>query len=86
VRLIEEIVERVKAGLRNACAKGKRLGRPRKFVDAARIAALRAQGLSWAAIAEQLGIGEGTAYRAAHSSSKNPKKSAAVTCGKHAAD
>jgi DNA invertase Pin-like site-specific DNA recombinase len=80
------IVERVKAGLRNARAKGKRLGRPRKTVDATRIGLLRAQGLSWAAIAEQLGIGEGTAYRAAHSSSKNPKKSAAVTCGKHAAD
>jgi hypothetical protein len=47
---------------------------------------LRAQGLSWAAIGERLDIGEGTAYRAAHSSSKNPKKSAAVTCGKHAAD
>ncbi len=40
------IVERVKAGLRNARAKGKRLGRPRKLVDAARIAILRAQGRS----------------------------------------
>jgi len=36
------IVERVKAGLRNARAKGKRLGRPRKLVDRARIATLRA--------------------------------------------
>src|SRR2546422_469964 len=33
------IVERVKAGLRNARAKGKRLGRPRKVLDAKRIAA-----------------------------------------------
>jgi hypothetical protein len=33
------IVERVKAGLRNARAKGKRLGRPRVVVDATRIAA-----------------------------------------------
>ena len=41
------IVERVKAGLRNARAKGKRLGRPRKVVDAAKIAMLRAQGRSW---------------------------------------
>src|SRR6202521_5145684 len=40
------IVERVKAGLRNARVKGKRLGRPRKFLDARRIVALRAQGLS----------------------------------------
>ena len=31
------IVERVRAGLRNARAKGKTLGRPRKIVDAARI-------------------------------------------------
>src|ERR1700730_16455035 len=38
------IVERVKAGLRNARAKGKTLGRPKKVVDAARIAMLRAQG------------------------------------------
>src|SRR5712664_4949168 len=41
------IVERVKAGLRNARAKGKRIGRPRKVVDTAKIAALRAQGLGW---------------------------------------
>src|ERR1700674_1887728 len=41
------IVERVKAGLRNAKAKGKRLGRPRVAVDAARIEELRSQGLSW---------------------------------------
>ena len=41
------IAERVKAGLRNARAKGKRLGRPRVAVDAARIGALRAHGRSW---------------------------------------
>ena len=35
------IVERVRAGLRNARAKGKRLGRPRLPVDAARIGRLR---------------------------------------------
>ena len=35
------IVERVKAGLRNAKAKGKRLGRPKKILDAKRIAWLR---------------------------------------------
>src|SRR5450631_1541600 len=51
------IVERVRAGLRNARAKGKRLGRPRKIVDAGRIAALRGQGLSVRAIASALGIG-----------------------------
>src|ERR1700693_2770587 len=41
------IVERVKAGLRNARAKGRVLGRPRVTVDASRIAALRAGGRSW---------------------------------------
>ncbi|HEX2712913.1 MAG TPA: hypothetical protein VHM88_12000, partial [Candidatus Acidoferrales bacterium] len=36
--------ERIRAGLARARAEGKRLGRPAKTVDAARIAALRAQG------------------------------------------
>lgn len=40
------IAERVRAGLRNARAKGKRLGRPRVILDARRISALRKQGLS----------------------------------------
>jgi DNA invertase Pin-like site-specific DNA recombinase len=57
------IVERVKAGLRNARAKGKRLGRPRSVLDASRVAALRAQGLGWKKIAAELGVGVGTLYR-----------------------
>ena len=65
------IAERVRAGLRNARAKGKRLGRPRVVVDAERIALLRAQGRSWASIATELDIGEGTARRAALKSAKN---------------
>jgi putative DNA-invertase from lambdoid prophage Rac len=52
------IVERVRAGLRNAQAKGKRLGRPRVSVDLHRIATLRLAGASWAKIGETLGIGE----------------------------
>ena len=58
------IQERVRAGLRNARAKGRRLGRPRVFVDAARIASLRAQGRSWSEISTELRIGRGTAQRA----------------------
>jgi len=58
------IVERVKAGLRNATAKGKRLGRPQIVVDVPKVAALREQGRSWPQIAKQLGIRVGTAYRA----------------------
>ena len=57
------IVERVRAGLRNARAKGKRLGRPKVIVDGATIAALRAQGLSWREIGAKLGVSVGTAYR-----------------------
>jgi len=58
------IAERVRAGLRNARAKGKRLGRPRVVTDAARIATLRAQGLSWREITEETGVSKGTAQRA----------------------
>ena len=59
------VVERVRAGLRNAKAKGKRLGRPRKAVDASKIATLRSQGCGWKKIARQLGIGVSTVLRAA---------------------
>jgi DNA invertase Pin-like site-specific DNA recombinase len=48
-------VERVKAGLRNARAKGKQLGRPKKILDTRRIAALRAKGVGWKRIAAELG-------------------------------
>jgi len=58
------IQERVRAGIRNARAKGRRLGRPRVFVDASKIAALRTQGRSWSQIVAELGIGKGTAQRA----------------------
>lgn len=57
------IAERVRAGLRNARAKGKRLGRPRVAVDAAQVARLRASGLSWPKIARELGVSVGTAYQ-----------------------
>jgi putative DNA-invertase from lambdoid prophage Rac len=58
------IVERVKAGLRNAKAKGRRLGRPKVSVDSARIAALRRAGRSWSEIANQTGWTKGTVQRA----------------------
>src|SRR5712692_9291558 len=50
------IAERVRAGLRNARAKGKRLGRPTKQVNTAQVVALRASGRSWRRIGAQLGI------------------------------
>jgi DNA invertase Pin-like site-specific DNA recombinase len=49
------IVERVRAGLRNARAKGKKLGRPEFRLDRARMARLRAEGRSIREIAMQLG-------------------------------
>jgi DNA invertase Pin-like site-specific DNA recombinase len=69
------IVERVRAGLRNARAKGKRLGRPRVAVDVVKIASLRASGASWQNITHQLGISAGTAKRAYYNLSKNPSLS-----------
>ena len=75
------IAERVRAGLRNARAKGKRLGRPRLAVDATRIASLRAQGLSWAKIGERLGVSEGTVRSVALASAKNlPLPASASPC------
>ena len=66
------IQERVRAGLRNAKARGARLGRPRRTVDALHIARLRASGASWKEISENLGIGVGTACRALKSLPKTP--------------
>jgi DNA invertase Pin-like site-specific DNA recombinase len=72
-------VERVRAGLRNARAKGKTLGRPRVTVDTAKIASLRATGASWQTITRQLGISAGTAKRAFYGLSKNPSLPASVS-------
>jgi DNA invertase Pin-like site-specific DNA recombinase len=54
------IQERVRAGLRNARAKGQQLGRPHRVVDRDAILRLKAEGISLRQIAEQLGIGYGT--------------------------
>jgi DNA invertase Pin-like site-specific DNA recombinase len=67
----EIIRERVRSGLAAARARGKRIGRPRKVVDAAKITRLRASGASWRTIAARLGVSVGTAYSAAQGRSKN---------------
>ena len=56
----EMIRERVTCGLKSARQEGKTLGRPRKIfrVDEAR--RLREEGVSWRAIAKQLGVPEAT--------------------------
>jgi DNA invertase Pin-like site-specific DNA recombinase len=58
------IQERVRAGLRDAKAKGKRIGRPKQEVDCSMVLKLRADGLSWRVIAKRLDLGVGTVYRA----------------------
>ena len=68
------IVERVKAGLRNAKAKGKQLDRPKKILDTKRIATLRAKGVGWKRIAAEMGVGVGTIYRVALEGSKIREK------------
>src|SRR2546423_4522522 len=65
------IQERVKAGLRNARAKGKHLGRPQAIVSESKINSLRASGASWREVAKQLGVGIGTVHRASQRRSKN---------------
>jgi DNA invertase Pin-like site-specific DNA recombinase len=57
------IVERVRAGLRNARAKGKMLGRPRKAVDAARIGCLRTAGRTVREIAGELGYSRSLVHK-----------------------
>lgn len=56
--------ERVRAGLRNAKAKGRKLGRPRVAVDATQITQLRAEGRSWREIGRQLRVAVATARAA----------------------
>jgi DNA invertase Pin-like site-specific DNA recombinase len=55
--------ERVRAGLRNARAKGKKFGRPRVEIDATRVAALRGEGLSWSQVRRMLNVSKESAQR-----------------------
>src|ERR1035438_3995886 len=57
------IQERVRAGLRNARAKGKKFGRPRIQVDAVRVAELRRDGSSWSQVCRTLNVSKGSAQR-----------------------
>ena len=59
------ISERVRAGLRNARAKGKTLGRPKCDVNRSEIERLRAQGASWRVIGRNLGVSATTAFYSA---------------------
>jgi DNA invertase Pin-like site-specific DNA recombinase len=72
------IRERVRAGMRNARARGKRIGRPTVFVDATQVARLRTQGASWREIGAKLEVGATTARRAFSRLAKTPAKSSLV--------
>ncbi len=70
----ELIRERVSAGLRNARAKGKHVGRPRRILDRAEVARLRNhERLSWPEIARRTGAGVGTVVRAYRALNKAPE-------------
>jgi DNA invertase Pin-like site-specific DNA recombinase len=68
------IRERVKAGLRNARAKGKKFGRPRAEVDADRVAALRRDGLSWSQVCRTLNVSKGSAQRSVARFGEKPRE------------
>ncbi len=57
------IAERVRAGLRNARAKGKRLGRPRVSIDPSHVTRLRAQGRTIREIADALGVSRSLVHK-----------------------
>ena len=58
------IAERVRAGVPCPKLRANAIGRPRQPVDAGKVAELRAQGCSWAKIAQEMGLGLGTVHRA----------------------
>jgi DNA invertase Pin-like site-specific DNA recombinase len=66
----DERSENIKSGLKQALEAGKKLGRPRLNIDRSQVEALRASGASWRAMAEELGVGVGTAHRIAPPRSK----------------
>jgi DNA invertase Pin-like site-specific DNA recombinase len=75
----ELIRDRVRSGIAAARARGTRLGRPRRNVDVARVAVLRAQGHSWRDVGRTLGVGVATARAAFQERAENPSDSVAVT-------
>lgn len=66
------IAERVRAGLRNARARGVRLGRPKAIGDADKILALKRSGTSWRAIGRELNLSAETAKKIVQQCSKIP--------------
>ena len=63
------IAERVRAGLRRAVQRGKRLGRPQLGVDREELVRLRSDGLSHRQIGATVGVSHSTVARALRDSS-----------------
>lgn len=59
----ELFAERVRAGMKNARAKGHRLGRAKSTINHDHIRQLRSQGLSWHEVARVANTSVGTIYR-----------------------
>jgi DNA invertase Pin-like site-specific DNA recombinase len=57
------VAERVRAGLRNARAKGKTLGRPRSVIDVGRVTQLYVEGRSIREIAKTLGVSRSLVHK-----------------------
>jgi DNA invertase Pin-like site-specific DNA recombinase len=68
--------ERIRAGISAAKTRGVHCGRPRKVVDRLRVAEMRAQGVSFRAIARQLGISLAKVQRTVSLIPPRPKQAA----------
>lgn len=76
-------IERVRAGLAHARARGVRLGRPRRTLDLAQICVLRESGLSWRAVGAQVGCDPSLACRIfarEEGRGENPLATPAASC------
>ena len=56
----ELIRERVKSGIANARAKGKHVGRPKRILRRDKMLEMRATGMSWRAIANEMNVAHST--------------------------
>jgi DNA invertase Pin-like site-specific DNA recombinase len=74
----ELIRDRVRTGIAAARARGTALGRPRRPVDAVRVATLRAEGRSWREVGRALGVAVATARAALEVRTERPSDAIAV--------
>ena len=70
-----QLDRRARSGRSAECACQGKAARPAaKIVDSREVTRLRADGASWRAISNRLGVGLGTVYRASEMRSKTPQK------------